>query len=89
MTAKQARTKRKTTPFRSTNSRAKPAGGKTDKLIGLLQRSEGITIADAARKLGWQVHSVRGVISGVLKSKRGLKVEPVADSGIPRRYHIV
>ncbi|MBL8688955.1 MAG: DUF3489 domain-containing protein [Rhodospirillaceae bacterium] len=89
MTTKQAKTKRKTASVQATSSRAKPARGKTEKLIGLLQRSEGITIVDAARKLGWQAHSVRGVISGVLKSKRGLKVEPVADGGIPRRYRIV
>lgn len=57
-------------------------------LIGLLQRADGITIPDAAKKLGWQPHSVRGVISGVLKTKQGLKIEAVTDSGIPRRYRI-
>lgn len=67
---------------------SKPATSKTQMLIDLLQRADGITIPDAAKKLGWQPHSVRGVISGVLKTKQGLKIEAVTDSGIPRRYRI-
>lgn len=84
----QPRRAAKTAKSSARNS-SKPAVSKTQTLICLLQRADGITIPDAAKKLGWQAHSVRGVISGVLRSKQGLKVEAVADSGIPRRYRIV
>ena len=83
----QSRRSTKVTKAAARNS-SKPAPSKTQMLIGLLQRADGITIPDDAKKLGWQPHSVRGVISGVLKTKQGLKIEPVADSGIPRRYRI-
>lgn len=39
---------------------------------------------------GWQAHTVRGTISGVLRKRLGLKVESLVspESG-ERRYHIV
>lgn len=81
--------RRATKVTRSTaRNNSKPATSKTQTLIALLRRADGITIPDAAKKLGWQTHSVRGVISGVLKTKQGLKIEAIADSGIPRRYRI-
>ncbi len=87
--AKLARPRRATKAGKPpTRRNPKPAASKTQTLVTLLQRADGITIPDAAKKLGWQPHSVRGVISGVLKTKQGLKVEAVADSGIPRRYRI-
>lgn len=72
----------------ATPRKLKSAVNKTQTLIYLLRRTDGITIPGAAKKLGWQAHSVRGVISRVLKAKQGLKIEAVADSGIPRRYRI-
>ena len=38
---------------------------------------------------GWQPHSVRGVISGVLRKKLGLSVLSAADPAGVRRYRIV
>ena len=87
--AKPIQPRRATKATKSTaRKKTKPTVSKTQTLIGLLQRADGITIPDAAKKLGWQAHSVRGVISGVLKARQGLKIEAVADSGIPRRYRI-
>lgn len=37
---------------------------------------------------GWQAHSVRGVISGVLRKKLGLNVQSATVDGT-RRYRIV
>ena len=54
---------------------------KLGQLEGMLRRTEGATIAQIAKALDWQLHSVRGAISGSLKKKQGLMVvaEKVAD----------
>ena len=54
---------------------------KLGKLEGMLRRTEGATIAQIAKALDWQLHSVRGAISGSLKKKQGLTVvaEKAAD----------
>lgn len=54
---------------------------KLGQLEGMLRRTEGATIGQIAKALDWQLHSVRGAISGSLKRKQGLTVvvEKVAD----------
>ena len=52
----------------------KAPGGKIGVLVALLQRPEGASLADAQTATGWQVHSVRGAISGAIKKKLGLEV---------------
>jgi hypothetical protein len=54
-----------------------------DTLLGLLRRPEGATIADMTDATGWQAHSVRGALSGIIGKKLGLKVESekLADRG--------
>src|SRR5262249_49191639 len=51
------------------------------RLEGMLRRSEGATIGQIAKALDWQMHSVRGAISGSLKKKQGLTIvaEKIAD----------
>ena len=59
---------------------AKPAAKHQTKqiqLLALLRRPQGATIDQAAKALAWQPHSVRGVISGVLKKRLGLTVASV------------
>ena len=56
----------------------KPAvrpGTKQALLIDLLRRPEGATVAQIAKRTGWQNHTIRGAISGALKKKLGLTVE--------------
>ena len=71
---------------------AKPAkrakarqGSKAAKVLDLLKRPTGATGADLRKATGWQAHSVRGFISGVLGRKLGLKVTSTFDNG-ERRY---
>lgn len=49
-------------------------GSKQSQLISLLQTSEGCTISQMIDLTGWQAHTVRGVISGVLRKRLGLNV---------------
>jgi len=50
------------------------AGSKQDRVVGLLQRPEGATIDEIASAMGWQRHTVRGLISGALKKKLGFDI---------------
>ena len=54
---------------------------KQDRLLALLRRPQGVTIEQAAKALDWQPHSVRGVISGVLKKRLGLTVTSAKGDG--------
>ena len=61
---------------------------KQAKLIALLRAERGTTIADAATALTWQQHSIRGLMSGVLKKKLKLAIEKLPDVGSGTRYRI-
>src|SRR5258708_6001526 len=50
------------------------AGSKQAQVIDLLQRPDGATVDELATAMGWQRHTVRGLISGALKKKLGLDV---------------
>ncbi|MDY0039819.1 MAG: DUF3489 domain-containing protein [Desulforhabdus sp.] len=43
-------------------------------LINLLERPEGASLDEMAKATGWQKHSVRGVMSGVLKKRLGRSI---------------
>ncbi|HUN55790.1 MAG TPA: DUF3489 domain-containing protein [Smithella sp.] len=47
---------------------------KQSMLIKLLKRPCGAKIDEMAKATGWQRHSVRGVMSGVLKKRLGLSI---------------
>ena len=47
---------------------------KQDEVIAMLRRPEGATVDEVASATGWQRHTVRGVFSGTLKKKLGLKI---------------
>lgn len=56
----------------------KPSSKKT-RLIEMLKRSDGATIAQIMKATGWQQHSVRGFLSGTIKKKLGLTVTSVSE----------
>lgn len=47
-------------------------GSKLAVLLELLARPEGATISELATATGWQQHSVRGALSGILAKKYGV-----------------
>ncbi len=63
-------------------------GSKQAVLIAMLQAEGGATIAEIATALGWQPHTSRGVLSGVLKKKLGLIITSEKIEGRGRAYKI-
>ncbi len=60
---------------------------KQGQLIALLKQGAGASLADLMSATGWQAHSVRGVISGVLRKRLQLPVISETVDGT-RRYRI-
>ena len=61
-------------------------GSKSAHVIALLEKSKGATLAELMKATGWQAHSVRGFISGVLGKKMGMKVASTKIEDGERRY---
>ena len=61
---------------------------KAERILSLLRRSQGATIAELTKSTGWQTHSVRGFLSGTLKKKMKLKVKSERLGGKERRYRV-
>ena len=72
---KTARTKKAKPKAAAKTERTPRTDSKQAKLIEMLKRPEGATIAEVVEALQWQAHTVRGAIAGALKKKLGLKVE--------------
>jgi len=67
---------------------AHPRGSRQQALIDLLSRAEGATIAELQAATGWQPHSVRGALSGVVAKKLGHTVASVKEGERGRVYRI-
>ena len=63
-------------------------GSKTAKVLELLKRKDGATLAEIMRATDWQAHSVRGFISGTLGKKMGLTVTSTKAEDGERSYSI-
>lgn len=72
---KTARTRKAKSKTAAATKRTPRTESKQAKLIQMLNRPEGASIAEIVRALQWQTHTVRGAIAGALKKKLGLKVE--------------
>ena len=71
------------------NSRQSPARvfPSKSRVIEMLQRGQGSTIAAIVKATGWQPHSVRGFFAGVVRKKLGLTLVS-EKSGTDRVYRI-
>jgi Protein of unknown function (DUF3489) len=79
---KHARTAKTRTAVRAkvahrqiTNDHQTRANTKQARVLALLRRPSGVTIATVTRSTGWQPHTVRGFLAAVVRKKLGLRLE--------------
>ena len=64
------------------------AGTKNAHVVGMLRDRDGTTIAAVMAATGWQQHSVRGFLAGVIRKKLGLNLVSEPGEG-GRVYRII
>lgn len=62
---------------------------KQERVLTLLNRTEGASIDEIMVATGWQQHSVRGFFAGTVKKKLGFNLVSNRDGTEVRRYRIV
>jgi len=90
---KKAKSAKKAKVAKKPLTRAKKAdsagdGSKAAKIIDLLKRPNGATLAEIMKATNWQAHIVRGFISGSLGKKMGLTVVSAKREDSERVYSI-
>jgi hypothetical protein len=63
-------------------------GSKTEKVLELLKRPNGATLAELMKATSWQAHSVRGFLSGTVGKKLGFKLESTKAEDGERTYSL-
>ena len=72
---------------RSKKASAPRAESKGAKILEMIGRAKGATLAEIMKATGWQAHSVRGFISTAAK-KQGIKIESAKSDVGERTYKI-
>src|ERR1700694_2783746 len=90
---KKGKSAKKATPAKKApkgNKKTKSAreGSKTDKILELLKRKDGATVAEIMKATDWQAPRVRGFINGTLGKKMGLTVISTKGENGERSYLI-
>jgi hypothetical protein len=61
---------------------------KKAKVVEMLRRAKGATLGEIMKSTGWQAHTVRGFVSGMLTKRMGLTVESFRTDDKERAYRI-
>lgn len=69
-------------------SDSSPKVSKSEAALKLLRRKNGATLSELQAATGWQAHSVRGFLSGMVKKKLGLNLTSEAGKQGVRRYRV-
>ena len=63
-------------------------GSKAATILDLLKRKDGATLKELMKVSGWQAHSVRGFLSGIVSKKMGLAVMSAKGENGERTYSL-
>ena len=66
-----------------------PQQTKQARIVDLLRRNEGATIAELQEATGWRAHTCRGFLSGALRKKFGLDITSTKSETGERVYRIL
>jgi hypothetical protein len=87
---KTAKAKKAANPKKAakpTKPKSTRPGSKTEKVLELMKRKEGATLAEIAKATEWQNHSIRGFVSGPRheEARHGCRVDEERTSNEPPR----
>ena len=85
---KEAKPKKAAKPAAAKEPGTMRPDSKGAKVLGLISRAKGATLAEIMKATDWQAHSVRGFISGALGKKLGIKVNSAKREDGQRIYSI-
>jgi hypothetical protein len=90
---KKPKAGKKASPAKKAPKGAKKAkgardGSKAAKILDLLKRPGGATSKELQKASGWQAHSVRGFLSGMIGKKMGLTVTSTKSEDGERSYSV-
>ena len=81
----RANRKAKTVKLKNAKTAGPRPGSKGAKVIELLRRTKGVTLAEVMKSTGWQAHTVRGFLATVPKKHR-IKIESTKSPSGDRIY---
>jgi hypothetical protein len=61
-------------------------GSKSARVLDLLKRPNGASTDELLEVTGWQKHSLRGFLSGIVRKRMGLTVSSIKEEAGGRRY---
>lgn len=73
-------------PKRARKSGTKGKGTKSERIIEMLRKAQGASIAELQKATGWQAHSIRGALSTFRKSGTAIRLCRHDDG--PSTYHV-
>ncbi|WP_127143078.1 DUF3489 domain-containing protein [Pelagibacterium montanilacus] len=79
---------RRSGPVKAVGASASPRISKSEAALKHLRRKSGASLAELQETTGWQVHSVRGFLSGTVRKKMALELSSEVTKQGVRRYHV-